>query len=139
MNYAQLRNYDMMLLNCDWIHDYKLWLLLIISYLDLGMSYGWSCCNWIELLRRIDLLVLKTCVLRKKLLKQFHNLFNCHENECTGDGYVFVLCMNPWMLTFVYVWLWLIWNLPPVVLTAYLFVWMGRRSAGVVCFWWVLG
>jgi len=30
-------------------------------------------------------------------------------------------------------WLWLMWSLPPMVLTAYLFVWMGRRSAGVVC------
>jgi len=29
-------------------------------------------------------------------------------------------------------WLWLMWSLPPVVLTAYLFVWMGRRSARVV-------
>ena len=49
-----------------------------------------------------------------------------------GDGYVYVICMNPWMLMFVYVdydsceanpqWSW----------TAYLFVWMGRRRAGVV-------
>ena len=30
MRYAQLMNYDMLLLNCDCIHDYKLWLLLIV-------------------------------------------------------------------------------------------------------------
>jgi len=30
MNCVQLRDYDMMLLNCDGIHDYKLWLLLIV-------------------------------------------------------------------------------------------------------------
>jgi len=29
MNYAQLMNY-MLLLNCDCIHDYKLWLLMIV-------------------------------------------------------------------------------------------------------------
>ena len=39
MNYAQLMNYVMMLLNCDRIYDYKLWLLLIISYHGLGMNY----------------------------------------------------------------------------------------------------
>ena len=60
--------YWMLLLNCDGIHDYKLWLLLllIISYHGLGMNYDWSCCCWIELLRRIEFwLLFKTCCFEK--------------------------------------------------------------------------
>jgi hypothetical protein len=30
MKYDQLMNYDMLLLNCDGMHDYKLWLWLIV-------------------------------------------------------------------------------------------------------------
>ena len=30
MNYAQMMIYDMLLLNCAGIHDYKLWFLLIV-------------------------------------------------------------------------------------------------------------
>jgi len=68
-----------------------------------------------------------------------------------GDWYMMVLwifvlmCIWSWMLLLivklnlinscliVYIWLWLMWSWPPVVLTSFLFVWMGRRSAEVVC------
>ena len=30
MNYAQLMIYVMLLLICGWIHDYELWLLMIV-------------------------------------------------------------------------------------------------------------
>jgi len=52
MNCVQLRDYDMMLLNCDWIHDYKLCLLLIvvdnpISWLGYELWLKLLYMNWV--------------------------------------------------------------------------------------------
>jgi hypothetical protein len=44
MNYAQLMIYVMLLLICGWIHDYELWLLMIIVVnviLWIGYEFWW--------------------------------------------------------------------------------------------------
>ena len=46
--------YVMLLLICGWIHDYELWLLLLMSYYELGMNY-------VKLLLLLIVMILNEC------------------------------------------------------------------------------
>jgi len=85
MNYAQLMNYDMLLLNCDCIHDYKLWLLSIVVD-NLISLFGYEL--WLKLLlnwvveKNWILVVVQNLLFWKMVLKQFIKLIQLSWNEC---------------------------------------------------------
>ena len=86
MKYVQLMNYDMLLLNCDCIHDYKLWLLLIVVD-NLISWFGYEL--WLKLLlsdwvveKNWILVVVQNLLFWKMVLKQFIKLIQLSRNKC---------------------------------------------------------
>ena len=85
MNYAQLMNY-MLLLNCDCIHDYKLWLLMIvvnnfISWFEYELWLKLLLLNWVVEKNWI-LVVVQNLLFSKLVLKQFIKLIQLSRNKC---------------------------------------------------------
>jgi len=85
MKYVQLMNYDMLLLNCDGIHDYKLWLIVVDNLIS---WFGYEL--WLELLLLLNWVVVKNWIVVvvenllfwKMVLKQFIKHIQLSQNEC---------------------------------------------------------